>query len=201
MTATPAGGMRWNRHFTELAGAVLYGREGKAEQAECAMAAAQQVGGAFPMARNLGLRLVAESAHADGWGDPVTWLRNAEEYFHRNGVTGTASACRALLRQVGVSVQQRRVGAEQVPSALRSVGVTVREYDVFRLLVERLGNKAIANRLHISPRTVEKTRGQPDRQDAAARPGGVEQLRQRDPGSLSMSGGLALAWGSCPTRC
>ncbi|HTI20935.1 MAG TPA: AAA family ATPase [Kutzneria sp.] len=154
--STPAGGMRWNRHFTELAGAVLYGREGKIEQAECAMAAAQQVGGAFPMARNLGLRLVAEPAHVDGWGDPVTWLRNAEEYFHRNNVTGTASACRALLRQVGVSVQQRRVGADQVPSALRSVGVTVREYDVFRLLVERLGNKAIANRLHISPRTVEK---------------------------------------------
>ena len=64
---------------------------------------AQQVGGAFPMARNLGLRLVAEPAHVDGWGDPVTWLRNAEEYFHRNNVTGTASACRALLRQVGVS--------------------------------------------------------------------------------------------------
>jgi DNA-binding CsgD family transcriptional regulator len=148
--------MRWNRHFTELAGAVLYGREGKFDEASRAMAAAQQVGGAFPMARFLGLRLVAESAHHDGWGDPITWLRNAEEYFHSNGVTGTASACRALLRQVGVSVQQRRVGAEQVPSALRSVGVTVREYDVFRLLVERLGNKAIANRLHISPRTVEK---------------------------------------------
>jgi DNA-binding NarL/FixJ family response regulator len=32
----------------------------------------------------------------------------------------------------------------------------VREYDVFRLLVDRLGNKAIATRLHISPRTVEK---------------------------------------------
>ena len=156
IAATPAGRMRWNRHFAELAAAVLHGRDGDSAQAAEAMAAAQQAGAVFPMARHLGLRLVAECAHADRWGDPVGWLRRAEEYFHHNTVTGPASACRALLRQVGVSVQQRRVGADQVPTALRSVGVTVREYDVFRLLVDRLGNKAIATRLHISPRTVEK---------------------------------------------
>jgi DNA-binding NarL/FixJ family response regulator len=34
--------------------------------------------------------------------------------------------------------------------------VTVREYEVYVLLVQRLGNKAMAARLHISPRTVEK---------------------------------------------
>ncbi|AHH98459.1 LuxR family transcriptional regulator [Kutzneria viridogrisea] len=156
VTASPAGAMRWNRHFAELARAILLGRDGRAEEAAAAMEGAQRAAVAFPMARHLGLRLTAEAAHADGWGEPVLWLRRAEEYFHQLGVTATASACRGLLRQVGVSVQQRRTGTDQVPRVLRAVGVTVREYDVFRLLVERLGNKAIATRLHISPRTVEK---------------------------------------------
>ena len=35
-------------------------------------------------------------------------------------------------------------------------GVTVREYEVLRLLPQRLGNREIAARLHLSPRTVEK---------------------------------------------
>jgi DNA-binding NarL/FixJ family response regulator len=43
-----------------------------------------------------------------------------------------------------------------VPDDLRAIGVTVREHEVLQLMVERLTNKAIANRLHISPRTVEK---------------------------------------------
>jgi DNA-binding CsgD family transcriptional regulator len=43
----------------------------------------------------------------------------------------------------------------EIPPALRAVGITVREYDVLRLLVDRLGNREIAARLHLSPRTVE----------------------------------------------
>ncbi len=43
-----------------------------------------------------------------------------------------------------------------MPEALRRLGVTMREFEVFELLVHRLGNKALATRLHISPRTVEK---------------------------------------------
>ena len=131
----------------------------------------QQVAAIYPMTRNLGLRLVAGVAVADGWGDPETWLRGAEEYFHQNTVPAVASACRGLLRQTGASVRQRRAGTDQVPSALRALGVTVREYEVFGLLADRLGNKAIAGRLHISPRTVEKhvaalvvKTGQPDRE-------------------------------------
>jgi DNA-binding NarL/FixJ family response regulator len=34
--------------------------------------------------------------------------------------------------------------------------VTVRELEVLRLLVGRLGNREIAERLHLSPRTVER---------------------------------------------
>jgi DNA-binding CsgD family transcriptional regulator/tetratricopeptide (TPR) repeat protein len=156
ITSAAAAGMRWNRVFADLAHAVLLGREGRVAEAGHAARAAQEAAAVFPVARHLGLRLVAEAAHADGWGDPVSWLRGAEEYFHQAQVTPVASACRGLLRQVGASVQQRRTGTEQVPRQLRVLGVTVREFEVFLLLANRMGNKAIAARLHISPRTVEK---------------------------------------------
>ena len=110
----------------------------------------------YPMARYLGLRLVAEPAHADGWGEPVACLRQAEDYFHHARIQPVASACRSLMRQFGATVSQRRSGSEQIPAYLRQLGVTAREYEVCRLLVDRIGNKAIAARLHISPRTVEK---------------------------------------------
>jgi DNA-binding NarL/FixJ family response regulator len=60
------------------------------------------------------------------------------------------------MRRAGVRVTQRRPGFDDIPSPLRAVGVTVREYEVFQLLARRLGNREIATRLHLSPRTVEK---------------------------------------------
>jgi DNA-binding CsgD family transcriptional regulator len=153
---SPAGLMRWNRQFVLLAEAVLLGREGRAAEARTVMAKAALAAGPFTTARHLGLRLVAPAAIEHGWGDPSNWLREAESHFHRVDVTAVASACRSLLRRSGESVQQRRAGTDRVPERLRKVGVTLREYEVFGLLVHRLGNKALAARLHISPRTVEK---------------------------------------------
>lgn len=57
---------------------------------------------------------------------------------------------------MGAPVRQRRTGTDQVPPGLRRFGITVREFEVARLLAERIGNKDIAGLLHISPRTVEK---------------------------------------------
>jgi DNA-binding CsgD family transcriptional regulator len=163
--------MRWNRQFVLLARAVLLGRDGRDGEAMAAVDEAQRVASLYVMAQHLGLRLVAEAALVDGWGMPEVWLRRAEEYFHQANVPAVASACRGLLRQTGASVRQRRTGTDRVPAAVRALGVTVREYEVFELLVDRLGNKAIASRLHISPRTVEKhvasliiKTGQPDRE-------------------------------------
>jgi DNA-binding NarL/FixJ family response regulator len=75
-----------------------------------------------------------------------------------------------MMRRVGLTVAQRRAGADGIPLALRSTGVTVREYEILRLLAQRLSNREIATRLHLSPRTVEKhvaslmaKTGQPDR--------------------------------------
>ncbi|MFI8458189.1 AAA family ATPase [Kitasatospora sp. NPDC085464] len=154
--AAPAAALAWNRQFMLLADAVLLGREGRGGEAAGRVEQALQASRGFPTARHLGLRLVAEAALADGWGEPVAWLRTAEEYFHEAGVRSVAGACRSLIRQAGVSVAQRRSGRELIPEALRASGVTPREYDVFALLVERLGNQDVAQRLSISPRTVEK---------------------------------------------
>ncbi len=149
-------GMRWNRQFVELAHAVEHGRRGDAQAAERALAAALETSAPYPLARHLGLRLIAEPAAADGWGDPASWLKEAEEYFHHREIQPVAGACRGLLRKIGAPVRQRRAGVDRVPGDLRSAGVTVREYEVLVLLAERLGNKDIGQRLHISPRTVEK---------------------------------------------
>ncbi|MFJ8623287.1 AAA family ATPase [Kitasatospora sp. NPDC093550] len=154
--AAPAAALAWNRQFLVLADAVLLGREGRGREAAALVEQAAREFRGFPTAHHLGLRLVAEAALADGWGEPVAWLRTAEEYFHEAGVRSVAGACRSMIRQAGVVVAQRRTGRELIPGELRTAGVTPREYDVFALLVERLGNQDIAQRLSISPRTVEK---------------------------------------------
>ncbi|MFF0431037.1 AAA family ATPase [Streptomyces sp. NPDC004327] len=156
VVAAGAARAGWNRPFTGLAHAVLLGREGRPGEATAAARAALAAAEPYPVARHLGLRLVARAAYEDGWGAPVDWLREAEEHFHGAGLAAVAGACRSLLRGMGAPVRQRRSGTEQVPAGLRRHGITVREFEVARLLAERFGNRDIAGRLHISPRTVEK---------------------------------------------
>jgi DNA-binding CsgD family transcriptional regulator len=135
---------------------VLLGRAGDDGQATEVTLAATGPANPFTMARHLGLRLVAEAALADGWGDPATWLRVAESYFHTHSVTAVDDACRRLLRQAGMTVSPRRAGTENLPTEIRVKGITVREYEVLRLVAGRLSNTEIGRRLYISPRTVEK---------------------------------------------
>ncbi|GAA1930690.1 hypothetical protein GCM10009716_42650 [Streptomyces sodiiphilus] len=156
IAATAPGRMRWNRQFVLLAEAVLLGREGRPGQAAAVVEQALRLAGPYPTALHLGLRLVAEAAHEDGWGEPVAWLRRAEHHFHQSSVPDVANACRAALRRMGAPVHQHRSGTSRIPESLRAQGITVREYEVFQLLAERLSNRDIAERLFISPRTVEK---------------------------------------------
>ncbi|MET8507439.1 helix-turn-helix transcriptional regulator, partial [Streptomyces sp. NPDC004787] len=154
--AAGAAAARWNRPFAGLADAVLLGREGRAAEATAAAGAALAAAAPYPLAGRLGMRLVAPVAYEDGWGAPAEWAREAEEFFHAAGLPAVAGACRGLLRAMGVPVRQRRSGTDRVPAPLRRCGITVREFEVARLLAERFGNRDIAGRLHISPRTVEK---------------------------------------------
>ncbi len=156
VVSAPASRLRWDRQFALFASATLLGREGRHGEATSAVEQALRAGEIYATGRNLGLRLIAEAAIVDGWGEPVEWLRTAEEYFHSVQVNAVASACRSLMRGEGVRLTQRRTGHEDIPPDLRTAGITVREYEVFQLLVRHLGNREIADRLHLSPRTVEK---------------------------------------------
>src|SRR5690349_10604447 len=100
-------------------------------------------------------RLVAPAALADGWGDPVAWLRAAAAELHEAGFTLVASACRGILRQAGERVPRQRQSGSAVPGKLRRIGITCREHDVFVLIGQGCSNAEIAARLFISPKTVE----------------------------------------------
>ena len=140
--------------FHRYAAAVVAGRGGD-ERAAALVTEGDRLLGEHEWLRQIGRRLVAEAAMADGWGEPAAWLREALAYFDGRGDDAIASACRSLLRRAGVAVPRQR-GDGTVPRDLRAVGVTSRELEVLRLLADGLPNKEIASRLYLSPRTVER---------------------------------------------
>ena len=138
------------------ADAVSAGRQGRTADAEAAFAAAdRQMGPLVAWYRQYARRLAAEAALADGWGEPVAWLREVAVYFAVRGDDRVAVVCRVLLRWVGAPVP-RSAGDGDLPGPLRALGVTEREADVLRLVAQGLGNREIAERMFLSPRTVEK---------------------------------------------
>ncbi|HVL84738.1 MAG TPA: AAA family ATPase, partial [Pseudonocardia sp.] len=143
------------RAFRRYAGAVAAGHTGHTDLAVALLAAGDGTLGDHQWLRQLARRLVAEAALADGWGEPVPWLREALAFFDRRGEERIASACRSLLRKAGAAVPRRR-GEQDVPGALRAIGVTSRELEVLSLLALGLANGEIAARLYLSPRTVER---------------------------------------------
>jgi DNA-binding CsgD family transcriptional regulator/tetratricopeptide (TPR) repeat protein len=100
-------------------------------------------------------RVVAEAALADGWGDPAMWAKDALGFFDAHGFGRIADACKRLLRQAGVPTRRAGRGYAAVPAPLVRLGVTSREMDVLLLVGEGLSNSEIAERLFLSPRTVE----------------------------------------------
>ena len=72
----------------------------------------------------------------------------------QGGDIGLARIGRDLLRRAGAPIRRGR-GDSEVPPALRAAGLTSRELDVLRLVEGGLSNRAISERLFLSPRTVE----------------------------------------------
>ena len=149
---------RVNRTFLDMADAVAAGREQGPSEAGRRFALADRELARFEGAewlREIARWLVAHAAIEDGWGEPQPWLRQALVVFEEMGHDGLAASCRALLRKSGSPVPRQR-GTGRVPATLRSAGVTSREYEVLVLVGERLSNREVAARLHLSPRTVER---------------------------------------------
>ena len=94
--------------------------------------------------------------HATGTPDDRDALNAAVAIFDPLGLDRLADACRAMLRTAGVPLPRRSSTQDGVPASLRAAGVTARELDVLRLLVEGHTNKDVASALYLSPRTVEK---------------------------------------------
>jgi len=143
----------------QVADAVALGRQGAVQEAERLFTAAdadceQYRRDAIWVA--LVRRVAAPSALQDGWGTPSLWIREALATFQLHGLEELASSCRAVLRAAGEPVPRRGRGESEVPQALLALGVTSREVDVLRLVAERLSNREIAQRLHLSHRTVER---------------------------------------------
>jgi DNA-binding CsgD family transcriptional regulator len=134
---------RANRGLLGYAGAILAGRAGDRQRASDAARAADGELVHYPVWADLGRLCAAESALADGWGQPERWLDAAAQCFAAHGIDPLAERCRRLLN-----------GPR--PSRWTGLGITGREADVLRLVAEGLANKQIAARLHLSPRTVEK---------------------------------------------
>ncbi|MEU1280042.1 LuxR C-terminal-related transcriptional regulator [Streptomyces sp. NPDC005805] len=144
-----------DRALTHCARAVDAGRRGDPAAAERSLRQADRLTRHAAWLRDLGRLCIAGDALAQGWGTPVAWLQEGLRRFTSAGQEGLASAARTALRAAGAPVPRRGRGDSEVPPALARLGVTSREMDVLRLVGSGLGNRDIAERLLISPRTVE----------------------------------------------
>ncbi|MFG1661379.1 ATP-binding protein [Micromonospora chersina] len=154
LRGSPAGMRAINRGGLAYAEAVVAGRAGDATAAGGFLVAGDRALDEHLWWRRLLRLIVLEAAVTDGWGDPVSELRAELAALEQAREAELARACRDLLRRAGAPTRRGR-GLGSVPADLRALGVTSREMDVLRLIAEGLGNQEIAQRLFLSPRTVE----------------------------------------------
>lgn len=124
--------------------AIAAGRRGHRAAATETMTQALRELELNPFVHAVVARLVAPRATLDGWGEPTAWLTTALVTFESRGLVHPAQACRAALRHTAAAVGRD------------PAGISPREREVLALIAEGLPNRAIAQRLFLSSRTVEK---------------------------------------------
>ncbi len=132
-----------NSGLIGVAQAVLEGRAGRPGQADAIVAGLATRFVNCEAWADLARYIAAPRALADGWGEPVRWLEAAQDRLADLGLHRLAGRCADLLRTV-------------TSNPWAAEGVTDREADVLRLVIDGLANKEIAAALGLSPRTVEK---------------------------------------------
>jgi DNA-binding CsgD family transcriptional regulator/tetratricopeptide (TPR) repeat protein len=125
--------------------AIVAGRSDPPLAHELAMEADRQLA-YTPLWHAIVTRLGAAAAAADGWSMPEGALAGAEQWLRGHGYETLADACVAI----------GDVRTEDQPLVWAQFGVTPREADVLALVIEGCSNREIADRLHLSVRTVEK---------------------------------------------
>jgi DNA-binding CsgD family transcriptional regulator len=145
-----------NAAYWHYANAIVLGRAG--DGAGAAREVAEGDAAATPLAwfQHHARRLVAEPATADGWGEPVLWLRASLDAFEASGHDDLAASCRRLLAKAGAPVPRKAAVHDGVPEDLQAKGITARELEVLELLAEATPTREMAERLFLSPRTVER---------------------------------------------
>jgi DNA-binding CsgD family transcriptional regulator len=148
------GSLPMDRAYASYARGIFAGRQGDGQLANAAMAEGDRL---MPPGwrRHHARRMVADAALDAAWGDPGLWAGEAIEFFDGVAMPGLVTTCRATLRRAGVPVRRRGRGESPVPDELRALGITSREMDILHHVADRLSNREIAEKLFLSPRTVE----------------------------------------------
>ena len=99
-----------SRETLWAAEAVALGQVGEREAAEARFADAATALAVHQGGFRLGMTrlLVAPAAHAAGWGEPITWLRESLATFEAKGLEAFAARCRAVMREMGAPVPRHR---------------------------------------------------------------------------------------------
>jgi DNA-binding CsgD family transcriptional regulator/tetratricopeptide (TPR) repeat protein len=157
LEASPAFTLVANKAYRSYALAVMAGRAGDHLAAAEHMSDGDRAVTPLTWFQHHARRLIAETALADGWGDPISWLRDAVTYFEQQGPDQLVSTCRAMLARAGAPAPRRtRERGHDVPTDLLAAGITAREVEVLERLAAAQSTKDIAAHLFLSPKTVER---------------------------------------------